>query len=174
MPRAHHPHLRPRPLVARQARRRDQVAAGDPPAPTHRRVLRLGRTSTGIAVDHARVALESVDLSQAAPAGYYADAVAILRDRAAALRLPELATLSVMAHPELEIAGLAIEAISKLPTDRRQLYLDVILSALPPAVRKILEARMQGYEYQSEFARKYYGQCREDGRQEGPGAVVDA
>jgi hypothetical protein len=210
----------------------------------------LLRTSTGIAIDHARVALESIDLSQVAPTGYYADAVAILRDRddrpvtgvivevqlqtdqgkqlswpvyvstlrakldcaavllviapdpgvaawarrpieighpgfqltpivisfadvpwvrdrAAALRLPELATLSVMAHPELEIAELAIEAISKLSTDRRQLYLDVILSALPPAMRKILEARMQGYEYQSEFARKYYGQGREDGRQEG-------
>ncbi len=40
--------------------------------------------------------------------------------------------------------------------------------ALPEAIRRILEARMQGYEYQSDFARKYYGQGREEGRQEVP------
>jgi len=204
----------------------------------------------GIAVDHARVELESIDLTQVAPTGYYADAVTILRDganrpvtgvivevqlrtdedkllswpvyvstlraklgcaavllvvapspavaawarqpielghpgfrltpvviefkdvpwirdHAAASRLPELAMLSVMAHPELEIAEAAIEAISQLPEDRRRLYLDVILMALPEAVRRILEARMEGYEYQSDFARKYYGQGRKEGRQEG-------
>jgi flagellar biosynthesis/type III secretory pathway protein FliH len=90
-----------------------------------------------------------------------------VRDRAAASRLPELAMLSVMAHPELEIAEVAVGAISQLPEDRRQLYLDVILMALPAAIRRILEARMQGYEYQSDFARKYYGQGRKEGRQEG-------
>ena len=36
----------------------------------------------GIAVDHARVELESIDLTQVAPTGYYADAVTILRDGA--------------------------------------------------------------------------------------------
>jgi hypothetical protein len=209
----------------------------------------------GIAVDHARVALESIDLSQVAPTAYYADAVTVLRDRAnrpvtgvivevqlnidrtkllswpvyvttlraklacaavllvvapepevavwarqpielghpgfrltpvviefdnvpwvrdraAASRLPELAMLSVMAHPELEIAEVAVEAISQLPEDRRRLYLDVILMALPEAIRRILEARMQGYEYRSDFARKYYGQGREEGRQEGLRAAV--
>jgi predicted transposase YdaD len=75
--------------------------------------------------------------------------------------------LSVMAHPELEIAEVAVEALSQLPEDRRQLYLDVILMALPAAIRRILEARMQGYEYQSDFARKYYGQGRKEGRQKG-------
>lgn len=201
----------------------------------------------GIAVDHARVVLESIDLSQVAPTAYYADAVAVLRDhedrpvtgvivevqlredkdkllswpvyvttlraklacaamlvvvapdpsvaawarqpielghpgfqltpiviefddvpwvrdRAAASRLPELAMLSVMAHPELEIAEVAVEAISQLPEDRRQLYLDVILHAVPAAIRQTLETQMiKGYEYQSDFARKYYGQGREEG-----------
>jgi len=94
-----------------------------------------------------------------------------VRDRAAASRLPELAMLSVMAHPELEIAEVAIEAISMLPEDRRQLYLDVILHAVPVAIRQTLEAQMiKGYEYQSDFARKYYGQ----GRQEGLRAAVVA
>jgi hypothetical protein len=49
-----------------------------------------------------------------------------VRDRAAASQLPQLAVLSVMAHPELEIAEIAIEAISHLPEDRIRLYLDVI------------------------------------------------
>jgi hypothetical protein len=211
----------------------------------------LLRTCAGIAVDHARVGLESIDLSQVAPTAYYADAVVLLRDRAgrpvtgvivevqlrtdkgkllswpvyvttlraklacaavllvvapnrrvatwarqpielghpgfrltpvviefkdvpwvrdraAASRLPELAMLSVMAHPELEIAEVAVEAISQLPEDRRQLYLDVILHAVPAAIRKTLETQMiKGYEYQSDFARKYYGQGRKEGRQEG-------
>jgi hypothetical protein len=95
------------------------------------------------------------------------DDVPWVRDRAAASRLPELAVLSVLAHPELEIAEVALEAISRLPEDQAKLYFDVILTALPAAHRQILEAQMQAYEYQSEFARKYYGQGLEDGREEG-------
>lgn len=101
-----------------------------------------------------------------------------VRDRTAASRLPQLAVLSVMAHPELEIAEIAIEAISQLPEDRVRLYLDVILRALPAKLRRILEARMQRYEYQSDFARKYYGQGisegLEKGRQDGLRAAVIA
>ena len=90
-----------------------------------------------------------------------------VRDRTAASQLPQLAVLSVMAHPELEIAEIAIEAIAQLPEDRIRLYLDVILKALPAKLRRTLEARMQRYEYQSDFARKYYGQGRQEGLQEG-------
>jgi len=220
--------------------------------------VELLRTCAGIAVDHARVEVGSIDLSQVAPTEYRADAVVILhdrddrpvtgvivevqrqierdklltwpayvanlraklgcaavllviapdpgvaawarrpielghpgfyltpivigfddvpwiRDRDAASRLPELAVLSVMAHPELEIAEAAIDAIAQLPADQARLYLDVIMMALPAAIRQILEARMQRYEYQSDFARKYYGQGvaeglekgRQEGRQEG-------
>jgi hypothetical protein len=38
---------------------------------------------------------------------------------------------------------------------------------LPAAIRQILETQMQRYECQSDFARKYYGQGRQEGRQEG-------
>ena len=45
------------------------------------------------------------------------------------------------------------------------------MMALPAAIRQALEARMQRYEYQSDFARRYYGQGiaegLEQGRQEG-------
>ena len=95
------------------------------------------------------------------------DDVPWVRDRAEASRLPELAVLSAMAHPELEIAETAIDAISQLPADQARLYLDVIMMALPAALRQILEARMQHYEYQSDFARKYYGQGVAEGREQG-------
>jgi predicted transposase YdaD len=99
------------------------------------------------------------------------DDVPSLRDRVGASHLPELAVLSVLAHPELEIAEVAVEAIAQLPEDRARLYLDVIMMALPAAIRQALEARMQRYEYQSDFARRYYGQGiaegLEQGRQEG-------
>jgi len=206
----------------------------------------LLRSRAGLAIDHARVELGSIDLSQVAPTEYRADAVIVLRDREdhpvagviveiqrqierdklltwpvyvttlraklastvvllviapdpevaawarrpielghpgfwltpvvvgfddvpwirdshEACRLPELAVLSVMAHPELEIAQVAIDAVTQLPGDRARLYLDVIMMALPATLRQILEARMQHYEYRSEFARKYYGEGREEG-----------
>jgi flagellar biosynthesis/type III secretory pathway protein FliH len=79
--------------------------------------------------------------------------------------IPELGVLSAMANPDLEVATTAVSAISVLPEDRGKLYLDVILAVLPPSVRKALE--MQGYMYQSEFARKYYSQGREEGHSRG-------
>jgi hypothetical protein len=92
-----------------------------------------------------------------------------------AQQLPELAILSAMAHPELEVATAAISAIPGLPEDQAKLYWDVVMAALPHPIRKILEARMKGYVYQSDFARKYYFQGheeglvkgREEGREEG-------
>lgn len=97
----------------------------------------------------------------------YAD-VPPITDLETASQLPQLAVLSVLAHPALEAAEIAIEAIAQLPEDLLRLYTDVILKALPAELRRILEARMiKGYQYQSDFARKYYGQGLEEGRQEG-------
>jgi hypothetical protein len=88
-------------------------------------------------------------------------------DRLAASQLPQLAVLSAMAHPRLEIAEVAIEAVAKCPAELAGLYYDVIMDALPATVRQILEGRMQRYEYKTEFARKYYGQGLQEGLQEG-------
>jgi hypothetical protein len=88
-------------------------------------------------------------------------------DRETALKLPELAVLSTMAHPHLEIARPTVDAISTLPADRTKLYFDQILSAMDPADRKYLEAHMQGYVYQSDFARRYYSQGLAEGLAEG-------
>jgi hypothetical protein len=58
-------------------------------------------------------------------------------------------------------------------TDQQQarLYCDVIMDAVPAAIRRALEADMERYEYKSEFARRYVAQGREEGREEGRGAL---
>jgi flagellar biosynthesis/type III secretory pathway protein FliH len=45
--------------------------------------------------------------------------------------------------------------------------LDVILAALPPSLRAALEHYMEGHVYQSDFARRYYSQGLEEGREQG-------
>ena len=86
---------------------------------------------------------------------------------AEASRHPELAVLSVLAHRGAEEAEAAVAALRELPEERSRLYFDVIMAALPELARRTLEAHMEGYEYQSEFARKYVAQGREEGREEG-------
>jgi hypothetical protein len=93
-------------------------------------------------------------------------------DRQTALRSPELAVLSVLAHPREDVAIAALTAIGSLQTELSTLYFDVILAALPPMVRRRLEVHMERYEYQSEFARKYVAQGRQEGRQEGRQSAV--
>jgi hypothetical protein len=69
-----------------------------------------------------------------------------------------------MAHPELETAEAASAGLAGLPEERQKLYWDLILSRLPELAGRALEARMiKGYEYQSDFARKYFGQGVEQG-----------
>jgi flagellar biosynthesis/type III secretory pathway protein FliH len=90
-----------------------------------------------------------------------------ITDPAEAERLPELGVLSTMANPDLEVATAALHAVSALPEDQKRLYLDVILAALPPSLRAALEHYMEGYVYQSDFARRYYSQGLEEGREQG-------
>jgi hypothetical protein len=96
------------------------------------------------------------------------DRIPRICDGAAAAAAPELAVLSAMAHRDLETVEAAKTGLAGLPEDRQRLYWDVIMSGLPELVRSAVEARMlKGYEYQSEFARKYYSQGRKEGREEG-------
>ncbi|HWO23937.1 MAG TPA: hypothetical protein VNO30_34580 [Kofleriaceae bacterium] len=89
-------------------------------------------------------------------------------DAAAAGAAPELAVLSALAHRDLATVEAAKSGLAGLPEDKQRLYWDVITAGLPELVRSALEARMlKGYEYQSDFARKYYSQGRTEGRKEG-------
>jgi hypothetical protein len=98
-------------------------------------------------------------------------AVPVVTDlREAALR-PELGVLSAMAHGETEqgatIATAVLPAIRGLDDDRARLYYDLVYNSLHEAARRALEAMMKGYEYQSDFAKKYVAQGRTEGHAEG-------
>jgi hypothetical protein len=96
-----------------------------------------------------------------------------LREPEQASRLPELAVLSAMTHGNDEPDGLetvlaAMVALARFDDERARFYLDLILARLNERVSRALEAmRMQKYEYQSEFAKKYYGQGKQEGFAEG-------
>jgi hypothetical protein len=99
------------------------------------------------------------------------EAVPVVTDPAEAARRPELAVLSAMAHGASErgaaIAAAALPAIRELDEERARFYGDLVLNSLNEAARQALEAMMKGYEYQSEFAKKYVAQGRSEGLSEG-------
>jgi hypothetical protein len=65
-------------------------------------------------------------------------------------------------------ASAAILASAGIDAERSRLYLDVILISLAKSAPEALEAAMNtlGYEYQSDFARRYFGQGKAEGRVE--------
>jgi hypothetical protein len=85
-------------------------------------------------------------------------------DREEAVRRPELGVLSAMAHGGTEqgatIAAAVLPAIQGLDDDRVRFYYDLVYNSLNEAARRTLEAMMKGYEYQSDFAKKYVAQGR--------------
>jgi hypothetical protein len=91
-------------------------------------------------------------------------AVPAVTDPGEAARRPELGVLSVMAHGDTEqgatIAAAVVPAIQELDDDRVKLYYDLVYNSLNKAARRSLEAIMKGYEYQSDFAKKYVAQGR--------------
>lgn len=106
--------------------------------------------------------------------------VPIVTDEARALADPELAVLSAMAHGKdddvarsVEIAVAAQLASLSLDEEHSTLYCDLIFLALSQAAREALQTmRPAKYEYQSEFARLYFGQGRQEGSQEGRVALI--
>jgi hypothetical protein len=98
-------------------------------------------------------------------------AVPVVTDLGEAARRPELGVLSALAHGETEqgatIAAAVLPAIQGLDDDRARLYYDLVYNSLNEAARRALEAMMKGYEYQSDFAKKYVAQGRAEGLAEG-------
>ncbi|MFL6290987.1 MAG: hypothetical protein ACJ759_08850 [Thermoanaerobaculia bacterium] len=98
-------------------------------------------------------------------------AVPVVTDLGEAARRPELGVLSAMAHGENEqgatVAAAVLPAVRGLDDDRARLYYDLVYNSLNQAARRALEAMMKGYEYQSDFAKKYVAQGRAEGRTEG-------
>jgi len=99
------------------------------------------------------------------------DEIPIVTDPVEAARRPELGVLSAMAYGETDqgasIAGAVLPAIKGLDDERARFYYDLVYNSLGEAARRALEAMMKGYEYQSDFAKKYVAQGRDQGRDEG-------
>jgi hypothetical protein len=91
-------------------------------------------------------------------------AVPVVTDLGEAVRRPELGVLSALAHGETEqgatIAATVLPAIRGLDDERARLYIDLVYNSLNDAARRTLEGMMKGYEYQSDFAKKYVAQGR--------------
>ena len=96
-------------------------------------------------------------------------AIPRITDMDQARAFPELAVLSAASHGHERdgdrIAMSALAGCSTLDKDRGALYADFVLAHLGQEARRILEAfmRIEGYEYQSDFARKYVAEGRREG-----------
>jgi hypothetical protein len=93
----------------------------------------------------------------------------------------ELAVLSAIEHGQstdvalaASIASAAIVASATVNAERSRLYLDLVLISLSRSAPEVLEATMNslGYEYQSDFARRYVAQGRAEGKTEGRVEIV--
>jgi hypothetical protein len=130
---------------------------------------------------YERIRLESGEFADVAPTQYRADVVVVLADGetpvvtdpAEAGRAPELAVLSAMAHGgragREPVLKAFLSVLSAVDEERATLYSDVVLSVLPEAASRYLEAMMRSgtYEYQSDFVRRYVFQGRAEGRAQG-------
>jgi hypothetical protein len=98
-------------------------------------------------------------------------AVPVVADPGEAARRPELGVLSAMAHGDTEqgatVAHAVLPAILELDDDRTRLYYDLVYNSLNDAARRALEEKMKGYEYQTDFAKKYVAEGLTQGRTEG-------
>lgn len=99
-------------------------------------------------------------------------------DHAVALRHPELAVLSLLAHRDepsaLQIGRAVLSACEHLDQDRAELYADIVMGFIHEAARRTLEVEMnlQNYEVRSEYLRKLKAEGRAEGRAEGLGRAV--
>ena len=53
--------------------------------------------------------------------------------------------------------------VERIDDERGKFYLDLVLNSLNVAARRALEAMMKGYEYESDFAKKYVAEGRDEG-----------
>ncbi|MEZ4385520.1 MAG: hypothetical protein R3A79_29610 [Nannocystaceae bacterium] len=131
-----------------------------------------------LTLDHevARWCAEPIDLGEGfgtiRPQVVGPAAIPKVTDLDEARQAPELAVLSVAAHadePGAEhIALAALAAAHGLDRDRGTFYPDFVLALLGSAAKSALEQLMAtaGYEYQSDFARKYFAEGKAEGQAE--------
>jgi hypothetical protein len=94
-----------------------------------------------------------------------------------ALENVELAVLSAIGHGQSanislakRIVSAAIVASAGIDPERSRLYFDLMLISISPNILEAIGATTMnslGFEYQSTFARRYYGQGKAEGKAEG-------
>ncbi|GII89131.1 hypothetical protein Ssi03_71210 [Sphaerisporangium siamense] len=101
------------------------------------------------------------------------EVVPVVTDPTEAIRVPELAVLSALAHGG-DVGGQRVleallTALSTLEEGQAKLYADFVMMKLPEAASKQWEVLMAAgtYEYQSDFARKYFAEGKQEGIDEG-------
>lgn len=106
--------------------------------------------------------------------------IPVVTDVGQARTSPGLAVLSAIAHGAGAHADAVFRALftalETVDADHATLYTDVVLASLPKPAREHLEDLMPigTYEYQSDYARRYYGQGKAEGKAEGlVNAVLD-
>jgi hypothetical protein len=62
------------------------------------------------------------------------------------------------------IAAAVMPAIGALDAERARFYGDLVLKSVNEATKKALEAKMKGYEFQSDFVKKCVALGRDEGR----------
>ncbi len=99
--------------------------------------------------------------------------VPVVTDREVAMKYPELAVMSVMAHGEgepriaLTVAQAAASAALGLDSDKQALYLDLIENALGEAARKAFQMLPQNYQFQGPSYLRGRSEGKAEGRAEG-------
>ncbi|WP_159942619.1 MULTISPECIES: hypothetical protein [unclassified Nocardiopsis] len=96
----------------------------------------------------------------------------VITDVERARAVPELAVLSAHGDAEPLTLKAVVEALDATDPRNRTFYYDYVLAGLNETARKELEGLMSAdtYKWQSDFARKYVGLGREEGREEGRAA----
>jgi hypothetical protein len=108
--------------------------------------------------------------------------VPLVTDVAVARERPELAVLSALVHGGRDdrsaLFTAFFAALDVIDHDHANLYTDLVLTALPAAARAWLEESMGSvsfkYTYQSDFARRYFGEGEAKGEANALLAILDA
>jgi hypothetical protein len=123
----------------------------------------------------ARWAAQPIDLGNGifVPRVIGPEGIPQVTDRDQALREPQLAVLSVVAHgggevdAAISIARAAVNAVLSLPEEQRLLYSLLIEKALSEAARKALDMEPQIEKFFTEAHRRSYDQGEAKGKTEG-------
>jgi hypothetical protein len=89
---------------------------------------------------------------------------------------PEIAVMSAVVHgagPDgPKVLAAMVESVEKIESEQARGHIDEVLAVLPEAARDLLETilKTRAREYKSDFARRYYGQGKAEGK---AGAVLD-